>query len=183
MPFINLNSPFACFFVTYIQASYMLLKLGLYTALLNTLLLHAMAQQVELATVDQLEHRFAEGSDTTYIVNFWATWCSPCVDELPHFEKFGEAYKDEAVKILLVSVDARSKLRTNVIPFIQKVQLHNEVLLLNETNQQEYIDRISPDWSGSLPATLFINKGKQLRRLQEKEFTYDQLVTIYRSLK
>lgn len=161
----------------------MLLKLGFYTALLNTLLLPAVAQQIELATVDQLEHRFAEGRDTTYIVNFWATWCSPCVEELPHFEKFGLAYKDEPVKILLVSVDARSKLSTNVIPFIQKVQLHNEVLLLNETNQQEYIDRISPEWSGSLPATLFVNKGKQLRRLQEKEFTYDQLVTIYRSLK
>ncbi|WP_298735459.1 TlpA disulfide reductase family protein [uncultured Chitinophaga sp.] len=161
----------------------MLLKLGLYTALLNTLLLHAMAQQVSLVTVDELEHRFTAGGDTTYIVNFWATWCSPCVDELPQFEKFGVTHKDEPVKILLVSVDARSKLRTNVIPFMQKVQLHNEVLLLNETNQQEYIDRISPEWSGSLPATLFVNKGKQLRRFQEKEFTYDQLVTIYRSLK
>jgi thiol-disulfide isomerase/thioredoxin len=161
----------------------MLFKLGLYTALLNTLLLPTMAQQIELATVDQLEHRFTEGRDTTYIVNFWATWCSPCLKELPHFEKFGQAYKDDPVKILLVSVDARSKLNTNVIPFIQKVQLHNEVLLLNEPNQQEYIDRISPDWSGSLPATLFVNKGKQLRRLQEKEFTYDQLVTIYTSLK
>lgn len=161
----------------------MLFKLGLYTALLNTLLLPAMAQQIELATVDQLEHRFTEGRDTTYIVNFWATWCSPCVEELPHFEKFGQAYKDAPVKILLVSVDARSKLNTNVIPFIQKVQLHNEVLLLNEPNQQEYIDRISPDWSGSLPATLFVNKGKQLRRLQEREFTYDKLVTIYTSLK
>jgi thiol-disulfide isomerase/thioredoxin len=161
----------------------MTLKLGLYTALLNTLLFPAMAQHVELATVNQLEERFAEGRDTTYIVNFWATWCSPCVQELPHFEKFSQAYRNEPVKILLVSVDSRSKLRTNVIPFIKKVQLRNEVLLLNETDQQQYIDRISPDWSGSLPATLFVNTGKQLRRLQEKEFTYDQLVTIYRSLK
>ena len=161
----------------------MLLKLGLYTALLNTLLLPVMAQQVALATVDQLEHRFAEGRDTTYIVNFWATWCAPCVEELPYFEQFGRDYKNEPVKILLVSVDARSKLRTHVIPFMQKILLHNEVLLLNETDQQEYIDRISPDWSGSLPATLFVNKGKQLRRLQEKEFSYDQLVAIYRSLK
>lgn len=161
----------------------MVLKLAIYTGLLNTLLLPALAQQVELATVDQLEQRFDEGSDTTYIVNFWATWCRPCVDELPHFEKFGQDYRDEPVKVLLVSVDARSKLKTNVIPFVKKEHLHNEVLLLNEMDQQQYIDRISPDWSGSLPATLFINKGKQLRRLQEKEFTYDQLVTIYRSLK
>lgn len=160
----------------------MLLKLALYSALLNTLLLPVMAQEVQLATVDQLEQRFARGSDTTYIVNFWATWCSPCVEELPHFEQFREAYKDEPVKVLLVSVDARSKLKTKVIPFLQKEHLH-EVLLLNETDQQQYIDRISPDWSGSLPATLFVNKGKQLRRLQEKEFTYDQLVTFYTSLK
>lgn len=161
----------------------MLLKLALYIALLNILLLPALAQQVELATVDQLEQRFTEGRDTTYIVNFWATWCSPCVDELPHFEKFGQAYKGEPVKVLLVSLDARSKLKATVIPFIKKAHLDNEVLLLNETDQQTYIDRISPDWSGSLPATLFVNKGKQLRRLQEKEFTYDQLVTVYTSLK
>ncbi|GAA0557367.1 TlpA disulfide reductase family protein [Chitinophaga japonensis] len=161
----------------------MLTKLVVYTALLNALLLPATAQQVALATVDQLEARFAGGGDTTYIVNFWATWCSPCVAELPHFEKFGEAHRGEPVKVLLVSVDARSRLRSKVVPFVKKEQLHSEVLLLNETDQQVYIDRVSPDWSGSLPATLFVNTGKQLRRLQEKEFTYDQLVTTYRSLK
>lgn len=162
---------------------HMFVKLVVYIALLNAGLLPAAARQVGLATVDQLEQRFAQGDDTTYIVNFWATWCSPCVTELPHFEKFGQDHRGEPVKVLLVSVDARSKLRTKVVPFVRKEQLHNEVLLLNETDQQEYIDRISPDWSGSLPATLFVNTGKQLRRLQEQAFTYDQLVTTYRSLK
>lgn len=161
----------------------MLIKTTVYIVVLQTLLLTAHAQQVRLATLDQLEQRFAAGRDTTYIVNFWATWCGPCVQELPHFERFGKTLQHTPVKVLLVSLDARSKLRDEVMPFVQKAQLKNEVLLLNETDQQQYIDRISPQWSGSIPATLFINKGKQLRRLEEKEFTYDQLMAVYNSLK
>ncbi|KAA2238715.1 TlpA family protein disulfide reductase [Chitinophaga agrisoli] len=155
----------------------------LYIILLHAFLLPASAQQVRLVTLDELERRFTAGGDTTYVINFWATWCGPCVDELPHFEKFRQTFKDEPVRVLLVSLDARSKLRGQVLPFVKKARLQNEVILLNETDQQQYIDRISPEWSGSLPATLFVNKGKQLRRLQEREFTYDQLVATFRSLK
>jgi thiol-disulfide isomerase/thioredoxin len=159
------------------------MRILIYLLLLHAIILPARAQQVGLLTVDELEQRFSAGGDTTYVVNFWATWCLPCVQELPHFEKFGKAYRDEPVKVLLVSVDSRTKLNSAVTPFVKKKGLQNEVVLLNETNQQQYIDRISPDWSGSLPATLFVNKGKKVRQLREKEFTYNELETTYRSLK
>jgi len=138
------------------------------------------SQNVKLLNIDQLNERIKNGKDSTYVVNFWATWCAPCIKELPHFEKLQADYKSEKVKVLLVSVDFKSKLTSAVVPFVKRKNLKNEVFLLNESSPQEYIDRIDPSWSGSIPATLFIKGDK--RKFMENEFTYEQLLTEYKKL-
>ena len=140
----------------------------------------AYSQNVKLLNIDQLNERVKNGKDSTYVVNFWATWCAPCIKELPHFEKLQADYKSEKVKVLLVSVDFKSKLSSAVVPFVKRKNLKNEVFLLNESSPQEYIDRIDPSWSGSIPATLFIKGDK--RKFVESEFTYEQLLTEYKKL-
>ncbi len=142
-----------------------------------------VAQDVKLLTVDQLENRYKNGQDTVYIVNFWATWCGPCVEELPAFEKLRAAHQNSPLKILLVSVDFKSKLETAVKPFVKKRKFKNEVFLLNEKSQQTYIDRISKEWSGALPATLIVNQKRNIRKLFEQEFTYAELEKTYQELK
>lgn len=141
------------------------------------------AQKVNLLTVDQLEQRLVSGKDTVYIINFWATWCAPCIEELPYFERFSTAKKQEPVKVLLISLDFKSKLESAVKPFVKKMNLLNEVYLLNEKSQQTYIDRIHKSWSGAIPATLVINPKRQLRKLVEKELTYQELLTLYQTYK
>jgi thiol-disulfide isomerase/thioredoxin len=138
------------------------------------------SQNVKLLNIDQLNERIKNGKDSTYVVNFWATWCAPCIKELPHFEKLGSEYKSEKLAVLLVSLDFKSKLTSNVIPFVKRKNLKNEVFLLNESSPQEFIDRIDPSWSGSIPATLFIKEDK--RKFVESEFTYEQLLTEYKKL-
>ncbi|MNK67369.1 Thiol-disulfide oxidoreductase ResA [compost metagenome] len=137
-------------------------------------------QNVKLLNINQLNERIKNGKDSTYVVNFWATWCAPCIKELPHFEKLGAEHKSEKVAVLLVSLDFKSKLESNVIPFVKRKNLKNEVFLLNESSPQEFIDRIDPSWSGSIPATLFIKNDK--RKFVESEFTYEQLLTEYKKL-
>ena len=141
------------------------------------------AQTVKLLSVDELEDRISKGGDTLYVVNFWATWCAPCIAELPYFEKLQTTYKDQPLKVLLVSLDFKSKLQKSVIPFVQKKQLTNETFLLNEANAQVYIDKISKEWSGAIPATLIYNKKNNVRKFYEKEFTYAELEQTYKSLK
>ncbi|OXB03613.1 TlpA family protein disulfide reductase [Flavobacterium plurextorum] len=138
------------------------------------------SQNVKLLTIDQLNERIEKGKDSTYVVNFWATWCAPCIKELPHFEKLSAEHKSDKLAVLLVSLDFKSKLKSNVIPFVKRKNLKNEVFLLNEGSPQEFIDRIDPSWSGSIPATLFIKNGK--RKFVESEFTYEQLLTEYKKL-
>lgn len=142
--------------------------------------LKSYSQQVKLINIDQLQERIKAGKDSTYVVNFWATWCAPCIKELPHFEKLGQEYKAEKLAVLLVSVDFKSKLTSAVVPFVKRKNLKNQVFLLNESSPQEYIDRIDPSWSGSIPATLFIKGDK--RKFVENEFTYEQLLTEYKKL-
>jgi len=138
------------------------------------------SQQVKLINIDQLQERMKAGKDSTYVVNFWATWCAPCIKELPHFEKLTAEHKTEKLAVLLISVDFKSKLTSAVVPFVKRKNLKNQVFLLNESNPQEYIDRIDPSWSGSIPATLFIKGDK--RKFIESELTYEQLLTEYKKL-
>ncbi|RZJ51697.1 MAG: TlpA family protein disulfide reductase [Flavobacterium sp.] len=140
----------------------------------------SFGQNVKLITIDQLQERVKNGKDSTYVVNFWATWCAPCIKELPHFEKLKQEFKSEKLAVLLISVDFKSKLTSAVVPFVKRKNLKNEVFLLNESNPQEYIDRVDPSWSGSIPATLFIKNDK--RKFVESEFTYEQLLTEYKKL-
>lgn len=135
--------------------------------------------QVKLLSVNQLENRISRGKDTVYVVNFWATWCAPCVKELPNFEKLGITYKNQPLKVILMSVDFKSKLNNAVVPFVKRNNLKSEVYVLNEGSEQTYIDKISKDWTGSLPATLIINKQKRVRKFYEQEFTYPQLEKVY----
>lgn len=139
--------------------------------------------QVKLLTLKELDARVAKGKDTTYVVNFWATWCGPCVAELPNFEKLQEDNLKKPLKVLLVSLDFKSKLQSQVIPFVAKNKLKSEVFVINEPDQQAFIEKIDKKWSGAIPATLFLNKGQNKRAFFEKEFTYQDLVKTLGNLK
>lgn len=146
-------------------------------ALLAGLLLTAaaQAQQVQVIKLPELQKRLARPSDTTYVVNFWATWCGPCVKELPHFDKLTTTYKGQKVKVLLVSMDYASQLDKKVKPFVTKNALKSEVVLLNETDPNLYLAKIDPKWTGSLPFTLLLNNARHKRQTFEQEFTPEEL--------
>ncbi len=132
--------------------------------------------QPRVLSFNDFEPHLHYSNDTLYLVNFWATWCTPCVDELPAFEKIGEEYQDQKVKVLLVSLDYPDQIETRLIPFIEKHDLRSEVLVLNDPDANSWIDKVSPEWSGAIPATLIYNSDS--RNFHEGSFTYDELKEI-----
>jgi len=108
--------------------------------------------------VDALLKRISH-PDTIYVVNFWATWCKPCVKELPAFDSLG-ASSAPAVKVLLVSLDFKEELEKKVNPFLKKNKVKTTCVLLDEVNGNDFINKISPRWSGAIPATLFRHGDK-----------------------
>ncbi|ALD20825.1 TlpA disulfide reductase family protein [Hymenobacter sp. DG25A] len=133
----------------------------------------ASAQQVRVIKLPELQKLLNRQNDTIYVVNFWATWCAPCVKELPHFEQLNTTYAKQKVKVLLVSMDYASQLDKKVIPFVQKWALKSEVVLLNETDPNSWIDKVDPKWTGAIPFTLIYHKQK--RATFEQEFTQAEL--------
>ena len=119
-------------------------------------------------TFDDLEPLLHIDNDTTYVINFWATWCGPCVKELPYFEAIHKRYEDGPVKVILVSLDMVKKIETKLIPFLNKNSISSEVVLLADGKAHKWIDRVDPTWSGAIPITLIVS-GKE-RRFYEQEF-------------
>jgi len=113
-------------------------------------------------------------TDTTYVLNFWATWCPPCVKELPYFEQLQQSTAQQKIKIILVSLDFRKELETKLKPFLKQKQFSTLIVALLDSKQQQWIEKVDSTWSGALPATL-VYRGSE-RKFKEGEFeNFDEL--------
>ncbi len=130
--------------------------------------LFAKAQEAKLVRLAELQKMIDTPSDEVKVINFWATWCAPCIKELPLFEKLNQERKD--VKVTLVSMDIDLDPNPQkVYKFVDRKHIQSQVVILNEKNPNEWIDQIEKEWSGALPATLIINSKNGKRRFVEKE--------------
>ena len=154
-----------------------LLILGLLTTFI--LQFSLAPKSIKVLNFNEFEPHLHLKNDTIYVINFWATWCTPCVKELPHFQKIADNTTGKKIKFLLVSLDFPSQVDTRLIPFLERNNIDMEVLVLDDPNQNAWIDKVHEDWSGAIPATLVYTKDE--REFYEKSFTYEQLENIVNS--
>ncbi|MEQ9402521.1 MAG: TlpA disulfide reductase family protein [Cyclobacteriaceae bacterium] len=146
------------------------MKKSFFTLLLiATLAVHS--QSVETVTFAELQKKILYTEAPLTIFNFWTTWCGPCIKEMPHFDAINEGSSD--VKVYFVSVDFKQDFE-KIKKLIDKRNIKSEVLFLDEKDPDSYMRKVSPDWSGAIPATLFVNNlGKTF--FYEKAFTKEEL--------
>lgn len=150
------------------------------TLVLSILMLVCLAshgQDVKLLSVESLDNMIGQSNDQVMIYNFWASWCGPCVKEMPHFEAINA---NKEAKVIFISLDFPEDI-SKAQKLIEKKAIKSETYLLNSTNYDDYIPKISEAWSGAIPATLFVSpSGKKY--FYEKAFEKSELEQVVKSL-
>jgi len=131
------------------------------------------AQEIKTYNFDELEPLFHYQNDSTYVINFWAMWCKPCVEELPHFEAIRKNYTHKKVKVILVSLDFGKNVEERLNKFRTQKKITSEIILLDDPDADTWINKIDKKWDGAIPATL-IYKNDQ-KDVFTRQVTYQEL--------
>ncbi len=127
----------------------------------------SFSQEIKKVKIEDVVNMI-DTSSTPIIVNFWASWCQPCIHEIPWFEKAVAELKDKQVKMVLVSLDFGKDYREKLLDqFVKKQGYTSTVVWLDETNADKFCPKIDSSWDGSIPVTLMVNNQKKYRQFFE----------------
>jgi thiol-disulfide isomerase/thioredoxin len=128
------------------------------------------AQNIPVWKIKDVVKYYSQKTDSIYIINFWATWCKPCVEELPYLQTVSKKYADKKVKLLLVSLDLASFYPDKIISFAKKQNITAGIAWLNETDADYFCNQVDKKWSGSIPATIIVNAATGYKQFYEQQF-------------
>ncbi len=142
--------------------------------------LRTKAQEIKSVKITEVGRIIAE-SKGPLIVNMWATWCKPCIEEIPYFISEVEQHNatltaaGDSIRMLLVSLDFKEAYPKELASFVQKRKYTVPVVWLDETNADYFCPFIDEKWSGAIPATLFVNNKTGYRNFYEKQLSHEDL--------
>jgi len=139
------------------------------TILLILFAFNGFGQSIPRWKITDVENYIASGNGDVLVINCWATFCKPCVAEIPSFISITNRYKDQHVKLLLVSLDLPSAFPKKIAAFAKQHKFNTSIIWLDETNADYFCPKIDKQWSGSIPATLIINTKTGYRKFFEEE--------------
>ena len=136
------------------------------------------AGPVQVIKFEQFRTMTERVSDTTYVFNFFATWCDPCKHEFPAFQKWAAQNTGKKCVLSFISLDFKKDLKRSLAPWLEKQHVENDVFLLDEPDYNSWISRIDSTWSGSLPMTLVVNHEAGIWNVYPQEFDLKMLQQV-----
>ena len=130
---------------------------------------------IEVVDFEGMYSKIDLSVDKTYVINFWATWCAPCVKELPYFEEVNKQSKDNNTEVILVSLDFPSQIESKLKPYLKKNKIKSKVILLDDSKINTWVPKVSEQWDGGIPATLIVNSSNY--NFYPKPFEKEELFT------
>jgi thiol-disulfide isomerase/thioredoxin len=139
--------------------------------------INSSSQSIPKWKITDVEHLIASTNEGVQVINFWATFCKPCVAEIPYFISVVNRYKTKNVQLTLVSVDLPSQYPAKIASYTKKHRFNTKITWLEETDADYFCPKVDTNWSGSIPATLIINSKTGYRKFFEEEMTEEQFET------
>ena len=136
--------------------------------LMFTAIFSAKSQNIPSWKINDVVN-YMDKSDSVLVISFWATFCKPCVEEIPYMESISQKYKDQKVKVLLVSLDLPAFFPGKIEDFVKKNNYGSQVVWLNETNADYFCPKIDKSWMGGIPSTVIINKKTGYKKFFEEQ--------------
>lgn len=130
---------------------------------------------LEIYDFPGLKSKFEMTNDTTYVINFWSTWCKPCIKEMPHFEEVAKHYRDKKFKMIFVSLDFPAVYEKSLVKFLKGMGIDSECVVLDDPDGNTWIPQVDSSWSGAIPATVIYN-GKKGRKFFQEGYLEKQIL-------
>ncbi|MFN0156478.1 MAG: TlpA family protein disulfide reductase [Bacteroidota bacterium] len=109
------------------------------------------------------------------VVNMWATWCAPCIEEFPGLLRVRKEYADDGVEFIFVSIDDPKRVRSLVMPFVKRMKIDFMTYIKRAGNDESFINALNPEWGGALPTTFLYDKNGLLAEMLVEQLTYEEL--------
>ncbi len=132
------------------------------------------AQSVRKVKITELETLIKQ-SQRPLVINFWATYCKHCLEEMPGLVKAAEQYSKDSVQLILVSLDLEEDYPDKVNSFAKRFKVKGMLYWLDEYDADYFCPRVDSSWSGAIPASLFVNNKTGYRSFQERALTDSQV--------
>jgi thiol-disulfide isomerase/thioredoxin len=132
------------------------------------------SQTIKKVKITEVEE-YIKNSDHPLVVNCWATWCAPCIEEIPYFMETVKKYSDQKVELLLLSLDFPTSYPNKILELIKKKKFEATFFWLNETNADYFCPKVDPKWDGTLPSTLLVNNKTGYRQFFGRPMTDRQV--------
>lgn len=126
------------------------------------------AQQIPLWKINDLQS-YIKNADSVLVINFWATYCKPCLEEIPYYQAIINKHKDQKVKLLLLDLDTKEIYPAKIENFVKERNYSSQVVWLNENNINYYCPKVDKSWMGGIPSTLFINNKTGYKKFFEQQ--------------
>ena len=137
------------------------------------IVINTHAQDISVWKLKDLQSAMIDAKQPT-IINFWATFCKPCIEEIPYFQNLVKKYNSEGIDLLLVSLDLKEAY-PKIKEFATKYRFNSSIVYLDETNADLFCPKVDERWSGAIPASLFVNNKTGYRKFFEEQISEKKL--------
>ena len=137
---------------------------------------HNNSPQPNVSLIDsvKLNKLIVENNGKVLLINVWATWCVPCVEEMPDLIKLNNSFKSENVRVMGISIDYPEEIQSKIIPFIKKNNINFPVFVNNFKKDELLINFLNQDWSGAVPATFIYDKNGVQKEFLLGKHSFDE---------